>query len=706
MKKLFGILLVALIGIGGLQQVKAQNAGQIEKLFASAEHKETSEGDLKGAIDLYKQVVARAGSNRALAAQALLRIAEDYQKLGDVQARQTYAQIVREFAEQPAATAARSRLASMQTTENRAGPGPEIGDRVVWGGAGVFSDGRVSPDGRFVSNTNWETNTPKFGYALELRDLAAGTTRALTSDEELGGNATSSTFSPDGKQIAYGWKTYSSPTQSNELRIVRIEGTGVPQNRRLYVNPDIDSMYPSDWSPDGRWIAAHVVRRDRSGQIAIIGVQDGSFRALKSVGWRGPNKIFFSPDGKYLAYDAPASDEESQRDVFVIGADGSRETRAVEHSAHDVVMGWSPDGRQLLFASDRTGKVGLWAQPISDGKALGAPTLLKPDIGTVYSLGLTRSGSLYLVKDSSTESLQTAPIDLRLGQLSGAPVLENFGNRRPDWSPDGKFLAYAKPKYEGVPAVFIRSADTGQLRELRPALAGLMEPRWLPNSRFLVTAGRDLKGRAAIYQIDAQTGAVSFIADNAGPADRVQVSPDGKKIYYQVGLKSPQERPFHLVERDLVSGEVREVLARIPPSRRGNAELSPDGRFLAFIMNDTSTKTSRLMMYPVDGDDAREVTRVSQPEQFVAYNNISWTPDGRAIVVAKVREPENPRPHMEQWLVQISDGSARKLDINTEGWIYSIRLHPTGNQIAFFTGQSSQEVWALENVLSKPSTRY
>jgi Tol biopolymer transport system component len=109
----------------------------------------------------------------------------------------------------------------------------------------------------------------------------------------------------------------------------------------VYVNPDVESMYPSDWSPDGRWIAAHVVRRDRSGQIAIIGVQDGSLRALKSVGWRGPNKIF--PDGKYLAYDL-ASDEESQRDVFVISVDGSRETRTVEHPAYDVVMGWSTDG--------------------------------------------------------------------------------------------------------------------------------------------------------------------------------------------------------------------------------------------------------------------------------------------------------------------------------------------------------------------------
>jgi Tol biopolymer transport system component len=80
---------------------------------------------------------------------------------------------------------------------------------------------------------------------------------------------------------------------------------------------------------------------------------------------------------------------------------------------------------------------------------------------------------------------------------------------------------------------------------------------------------------------------------------------------------------------------------------------------------------------------------------------MSWTPDGRALIVAKVREPENPRPHMELWLIQVGDGSARKLDVNTDGWINSTRLHPNGKQIAFFTGQSSQEVWAIENFLSR-----
>jgi hypothetical protein len=191
--------------------------------------------------------------------------------------------------------------------------------------------------------------------------------------------------------------------------MVPLEGTRLPEPRRIYGSEDIDTFHPTDWSPDGKSLAVRVVRKDRTSQIAIVSVQDGSFRALKTVGWRGPNKIFFSPDGKYLAYDLPASDDDVQRDVFIMTVDGSREARVVEHPAFDVAMGWSPDGSRLLFASDRTGAVGLWALPVVDGKATAAPTLLKPDIGSVSSLGLTRSGTLYIVKDASTLSLQVAP---------------------------------------------------------------------------------------------------------------------------------------------------------------------------------------------------------------------------------------------------------------------------------------------------------
>lgn len=104
--------------------------------------------------------------------------------------------------------------------------------------------------------------------------------------------------------------------------------------------------------------------------------------------------MFFSPDGRYLAYDLPMSDTDpNERDLFVIAVDGAREAHVVA-PGQDCVMGWSPDGTRLLFASDRMGALGLWALPMADGQAQGAPALVKADIAPA-AIGMTKSGGLF-----------------------------------------------------------------------------------------------------------------------------------------------------------------------------------------------------------------------------------------------------------------------------------------------------------------------
>src|SRR6266540_4329383 len=92
-----GIIAVAL-GAGAM--LHAQSARSAEVQLKAAQQKAEVEGDLKGAIEEYKKVIAMAGANRALAAQALVRMAECYQKLGDAQARAIYDRVVREYADQ------------------------------------------------------------------------------------------------------------------------------------------------------------------------------------------------------------------------------------------------------------------------------------------------------------------------------------------------------------------------------------------------------------------------------------------------------------------------------------------------------------------------------------------------------------------------------------------------------------------------------
>ena len=112
---------------------------------------ELVDGNLRAAIQ-QDQKVARSG-NRALAAQALLRMAECYEKLGDAQARAVYQRLVREFADQSdVATSARTRLgAGGLATTASAG----MANRRLWTPAHDASFGTVSADGRFLSFTDW-----------------------------------------------------------------------------------------------------------------------------------------------------------------------------------------------------------------------------------------------------------------------------------------------------------------------------------------------------------------------------------------------------------------------------------------------------------------------------------------------------------------------------------------------------------------------
>ena len=64
----------------------AQGGGEVA--LRAAMETETVKGDLRAAIEQYKQIAA--GRDRALAAKALLRMAECYQKLGDSEARAVY----------------------------------------------------------------------------------------------------------------------------------------------------------------------------------------------------------------------------------------------------------------------------------------------------------------------------------------------------------------------------------------------------------------------------------------------------------------------------------------------------------------------------------------------------------------------------------------------------------------------------------------
>ena len=678
---LIAIASVALAGsIAGATGDAAQDA---ERQLKAAMNTELVDGNLKLAIEQY-QKVADSG-NRVLAAQALLRMADCYQKLGDREAQAIYGRLVRDYGDQKDAVAiARARL----------GPAAAVvrtrSDRPVWSGTDADGFGTISQDGRYLTYTDWGN-----GGRLVLRDLETGSDRPLTDSSQ--GGTQFSVISKNAKQVVYEWFPRGGEAPP-ELRIMSLSPASSAAPRRLTFAAEVTGIAAYDWSADGEWLAVQVGRKDRTHQIGLVKVQDGSLRVLKSIDWKEPIKIFFSPDSRYLAYDLPVSETTNHRHVFVMAIDGTREMEAVAHASNNVIMGWSPEGRQLLFSSDRGGTTGLWAVPIADGKAIGAPSLVRPDIAASWSLGVTAAGSMYVWKDRRGLSVRTVALDLTSGKLlpETKDIPEQFirSRGRPAWSNDGKRLAYQSCNgLGGGPCtVFTWSLDSGKVTEVPTSVKYQQGFNWSPDGRFLIAAGEDFRGRRGIYRIDAQTGESSAVL--LSEATSPQWSADGRSLYYRV--RDPRGS-LVVMQHDLTSATDREVL-RTPADTAGFL-VSPDGQSVAYSTRDGSTRAVQVI--PFNGGRTRVVLEAMAPEEIYP---MSWTPDNRALLVLKMRNG-NPA---ELWLAPASGEGPRRIEGDVSQWTRDggVRLSPDGTKLTFVhsAGAPGHEIWALENFLPAPTS--
>jgi len=418
----------------------------------------------------------------------------------------------------------------------------------------------------------------------------------------------------------------------------------------------------------------------------------------------------------------------------------------VEHPANDIVLGWAPDGKSVLFASDRADTSSAWVIQVVDGRPRGVPELVKPDIAPigVHWLGLTRDGSYYYGQSAWVSDVYVATLDPATGTLQPPQKLvSHVGlDTSPDWSPDGQYLAYASDSGSELysPVLGIRSVRTGEERRLRLGIRRVhaFQLHWSPDGRSLLAQGRlsppTLGGVQAFYRIDAQTGESTpiLIRSLELPSNDPEVtqggmewpvwSSDGTAIFYRRSDTTNGEQS--LVVRDLETGRERELYRGNPrlageneqstvPAQptemnhggyfgASNLAVSPDGQQLAFVW---STLTSRaLKVIPTTaGDEPLELLRVQLPERLFQP---AWMPDGHHVLFGKGRM-EGPDPRLELWLISAEGGQPQYLGLKMEGLLlYGLSIHPDGQRIAFTAGRDlGSQTWVTKNLLQNVINR-
>ncbi|MDA2925000.1 hypothetical protein MYX65_10180 [Acidobacteria bacterium AH-259-L09] len=652
-------------------------------LYQQAVHEEEAVGNAPAAIELYRRVIAAPAGDRVLAAKAELRLAALLAKVGRSEEAQThYENIVASYGGDPAlseiVTAAQEKLGQPRPSGDKS----RMVVRRVWAAPNLRLTGAVWHD-RYVTFADPETGD------LAIRDLATGKNRRLTHNQVPWEEARHAHISPDGKWVAYSCRKKDG---SLELRIIGLDGS---QPHVLYRHEEVTGIDPDDWSRDGKHILAIFRRKDGTRQIGTVSVADGSVRVLKSLNWGSPETARFSPDGRYIAYDFAPNQDSKQEDIALLATDGSREIPLVEHPADDDLMEWAPNGKSVLFRSDRTGTEDLWVIRVADGKPQGSPQLVKKNIGSIDANGMSPKGSLYYRLKASMKDAYIATLDPTNGQVLAPPkpVSQRFvGNTaRPDWSPDGKYLAYTISLETGSRRIAVRSTETGEERYFSPDNVHSPGPRWSPDGRSILIGIQDREGRPGLYQMDTQTGDLTPIVLMLPRAYALEAawSRDGKEIFYT--RSDPKRNSTQIVRRNLETGQEIELQADVSPA----LALSPDGRRLAFLVGrDVPYRPTTLKVMRATGGEPQELFRVQRPE-FIDLRMLAWTPDGRYLLVGK--RSLGALSKRELWRIPGEGGKPQKLEFEMEH-LSGLRVHPDGRRIAF-TALGQQELWAMENFL-------
>jgi Tol biopolymer transport system component len=568
--------------------------------------------------------------------------------------------------------------------------------RLVWTiPAEAYFWGHVSPDGRLLAYGN------RSDGEIYVQDLAAASSRRVTSGAKLGVDALEPelhgddfwVFSSDGRQLAYSWQE----GETESLRVVTLAETAV-QPRVLVPSAGIRWISPLSWSHDHQWIAfTMTTRQSEDKRLCLVAAVGGDPRILDAAAEFGT--AAFSPDGRHLVY-SRAPDDRPLRDIYAVALDTGTTAPLIRDDADKWVIGWSPDGRTLLFRRNRDGASSIWEAPFANGEA-GPARLLRAVSRDAEQMGFARSGSwFYRVYPRPSWKLRILEIDFMTGEvgISSPTTFTTPSAWFPaSWSADARWLASVSSASPDGRRVAIHSKDGSELRQVKPALAAFETVAWSPDGQTFATIGNDPNRRRGLYRVDARAGDATLLAEGASLFRAW--SPDGSKVYFDRVI-ADGSRDIEIVEKDVTSARERRVHRGASGVEANQTRvLAADGRLLYFlnphklntgshtlIAKDLATGQETVLLadralgpialsaagsfvvtssdgapllIPTGGGPPRPVPQIGGRTPAI----LAWGPDGRS-VLARTATVDSASTSAYWWVPL--DGAPRRLDLSLE----------------------------------------
>jgi TolB protein len=240
-----------------------------------------------------------------------------------------------------------------------------------------------------------------------------------------------------------------------------------------------------------------------------------------------------SPDGRHIVF---VSDRDGTSDLYVMRDDGSEVTRITNSAAHEGIAGWSRDGSRLIYSTMAGDTATLFSVPIAGGSA--------ERIGRVVGQGsrVTPDGSRAIYGEMPWQTMQLYAVNVdgsspqRLTPGTSAFYCSAI-------SRDGREIATSRSD-AGALQVWLIGIDGSALRQLThfsPTDGNAQCPSWSPDGRRLAVQSdvfdrQDPKRSTSyIWVIDIASGAATKLDDHTMPhVDEVPSwLADGKRIAFQ-----------------------------------------------------------------------------------------------------------------------------------------------------------------------------
>jgi serine/threonine protein kinase/Tol biopolymer transport system component len=471
----------------------------------------------------------------------------------------------------------------------------------------------------------------------------------------LVGGASTVAIAPDGKYFAY--LALSSGNPKLFLRPID----------RFAAEPMAGTDGASDpfFSPDGQWIAFFA-----NGKLKKVSIFGGSPQTVCNIpgfmrgGWWSTDGFIWYGNINSSVYRVPSSGGAPQEVTIMDSAQGE-----ISHRFPQPL----PDGRTVIFTVKYNNIASF------DDAVIAAEDIVTHKRRLIIRGGsyarYVPTGHIMYARGSSIYAVPFDPVSI---ETTGPPLPVEEGGMLNPLSGDANYsvsntgtLVYAPlGSFSGLDASIIWIDRAGRTSPLLDSSQAYANCSLSPDGRRLAITIRAANDDIWVYQLDR--GTMSRITFGGGNSDYPVWTPDGKRIVYV----SERGRSVRLFTKPWDGSGVGEELGEgLDLDIISWESTSPDGKILAFCQQgDIWTMTT--------GDDRKSRKFIATPATEI---NPSFSPDGRWLAYISNESGQN-----EVYVVPFPRGEA-KYQISTHGASYS-RWQPDGKTLLYLSGRHVMEV--------------